>query len=69
MTTPDTLIDKLERKIEQWETLALEARTRADQCRPGDMNPVYLYGCADQLEHNAHALREVLNEVKLAKGV
>lgn len=38
----NTLIAKLEQQIEQWEALALEARTRADKRRPRDLAPAYL---------------------------
>ena len=47
--------------------LAAEARERADQSRPGDLNPAYLYGCADQFERNAQAVRDVIDQVRSAK--
>jgi hypothetical protein len=68
MNLNDTLIAKLEQKIARWDALAHQARIRADQQRPGDLNPTYLDGCADQLEQNAQALREVIREVKSARG-
>lgn len=47
MSGNGTLIAKLEQQVEKWESLATEARTRADQGRPGDMNPAYLYGLTE----------------------
>jgi hypothetical protein len=52
-TTAETrLIANLRKQAEQWEALATEARQRADQHRRGDLDPAYLYGCADQLERS-----------------
>lgn len=58
-----TLIAKLEQQLEQWEALAKEARSRADQYRPGDLSPTYLYGCSDQLDRNAQAVRDVVDQM------
>jgi hypothetical protein len=68
MNPNDPLIVKLEQKIVRWDALAHQARIRADQQRPGDLNPAYLDGCADQLEQNAQALRDVIREVRSARG-
>jgi hypothetical protein len=68
MNHNDPLIVKLEQKIARWDALAHQARIRADQQRPGDLNPAYLYDCADQLEQNAQALRDVIREVRSARG-
>lgn len=62
----DVLTRLLDRAA-KWEALAVEARTRAQQARPGDLLPAHLDGCAERLEHNARALRAVINEVQCAK--
>jgi hypothetical protein len=55
-----TLTARLLRLVDEWETLAAEARQRAGQRRPNDLPPAYLYGSADQLEQNARAVRELI---------
>jgi hypothetical protein len=60
-----TLTARLLRLVDEWEALAAEARQRADQRRPNDLPPAYLYGRADQLEHNVRAVRQL---IKAADG-
>jgi hypothetical protein len=65
MTAESRLIEALQRQAEEWQTLATEARQRADQRRRGDLTRAYLYGRADQLEMSAAAIRDLIARHKL----
>lgn len=67
MTPHTRLIAALRAQIAAWETLAQEARTRADQSKPGDLPPAYLYGVADQAERTAEELRKVIEAARRGK--
>jgi hypothetical protein len=63
MMAESRLITYLRRLIEEWQALATEARQRAEKRHQHDLlEPAYLYGCADQLERNAAAIRELIAE-------
>ena len=60
MTAESRLFADLHRQAEQCQVLATEARQRSDQRRRGDLDLAYLYGCADQFERNASAIRKLI---------